>query len=239
MKVDASKPGKVPKTVREYLKAKGLKPSWDWDEVWQQEHAIAFAVAKVMGLDVLATLQDAVNKAVADGQTFDEFKRRLPDVLAALGWWGVQTRTDPKTGEEKQVELGTPRRIKVIYATNARVARAAGQWSRIQRTKKSRPYLIYELGPSQEHRPEHVAWAGSIRKVDDPLWAVLMPPNGWGCKCRVRQLNKGEADELGGETEGPKLEYIESPGPDGEPVQHPKGVDPEWAYNPGADERRG
>lgn len=239
MKATAASPGKAPAAVRRYLADKGLKPSWDWDEVWQEEHATAFAVAKAMSLNVLATLQDAVTEAIAGGQTFEQFKKRLPDVLAALGWWGEQEQVDPKTGEKKLVELGTPRRLKIIYDTNGRVARAVGQWDRIQRTKDSRPWLIYELGPSEKHRPEHVAWAGSIRKVDDPLWSTLMPPNGWGCKCRVRQLSDKEAEGKGGETTGPELEYIEATDPrTGDVVNVPRGVDPEWAYNPGEAPRR-
>ena len=239
MKVTTSEPGKLPESVRKYLEGKGLKPSWNWDEIWQEEHAAAFTVAKAMGLDVLKTLRDAVTVAIAEGQSFDEFRRRLPDVLAALGWWGFQDQINPKTGETERVELGTPRRLKVIYVTNGRVARAVGQWQRIQRTKKTRPFLIYELGPSQNHRPEHAAWAGSIRPVDDPIWGTLMPPNGWGCKCRVRQLSKQEAADLGGETTGPELEYVDAVDPQtGDTVSVPRGVDPEWAYNPGASERQ-
>lgn len=238
MKVTAKTAGRAPQQVRDYLDGKGLRPSWNWDEVWQAEHGEMFTVAKAMSADVLATLQDAVNKALDEGQSFAAFRKRLPDVLAALGWWGEQQRVNPRTGETEKVELGTPRRLKVIYTTNGRVARAVGQWERIQRTKSSRPYLLYELGPSANHRAEHVAWAGAIRRVDDAIWGTLMPPNGWGCKCRVRQLSAREADEKGGETDEPKPEIIESPGPDGEPVSHPKGVDPEWAYNPGAAPRR-
>lgn len=222
MKVVAAEPGKVPAAVRRYLREKGLKPSWDWDEVWQQEHAEAFTAAKAMGKDVLAALREAVDAAIEGGLPFAEFKKRVRDTLAQLGWWGVQNRENPKTGEVERVELGTPRRLKTIYVTNARVARAAGQWERIQRTKDVRPYLIYELGPSQVHRPEHEAWAGTILKVDDPAWGKGFPPNGWGCKCRVRQLSEAEADRKGGETEAPDF----------------GGVDPEWAYNPG-ETRRG
>lgn len=222
MKVTAAKPGEVPRAVRKYLEDKGMKPSWDWDEVWQEEHAAAFTVAKAMGKDVLATLRDAVDRAVADGQTFAEFKKRLRDVLAALGWWGVQTVKNPKTGKPETVELGTPRRLKTIYVTNARVARAVGQWYRIQRTKDDLPYLLYELGPSQRHREQHEKWAGTILPVDDPAWGRMFPPNGWGCKCRVRQLSQRQADRKGGETTAPDT----------------GGIDPEWAYNPGSAPRR-
>lgn len=203
MKVTAAKPGKLPRAVKKYLEDKGLTPSWDWDEVWQEEHAAAFTVAKAMGQDVLETLRAAVDTAIESGLPFAEFKRRVRDTLGELGWWGVQNVENPKTGEVERVELGTPRRLKVIYVTNGRVARAVGQWQRIQATKESRPWLIYELGPSERHRPEHEAWAGTIRPVDDSLWATLFPPNGWGCKCRVRQLSDKEADKKGGQTARP------------------------------------
>lgn len=238
MQVTTGPAGDVPDAVREYLEAKGLRPSWSWREVWQEEHAVAFAVAKAMGVDLLTELQRAVADAIAGGLTFETFRRKLEPTLGALGWWGVKEEINPDTGEAERVELGTPRRLRIIYQTNGRVARAVGQWQRIQRTKASRPFLIYELGPSMEHRPEHVAWAGSIRPVDDPIWAVLMPPNGWGCKCRVRQLSQTEADAAGGVTTGPEIDVVETTDPEtGESVQHPKGVDPEWAYNPGASAR--
>lgn len=226
MKVTAAEPGKAPRAVRKYLEDKGLTPSWDWDDVWQQEHAAAFTVAKAMGKDVLAALREAVDDAVASGLPFSEFKRHLPDTLAELGWWGVQDVENPKTGEVERVELGTPRRLKTIYVTNARVARTVGQWERIQRTKEDRPFLIYELGPSERHRPEHEAWAGTILKVDDERWNTMFPPNGWGCKCRVRQLSEREADRKGGESTGPDADSLA------------EGIDPEWAYNPGDAPRR-
>ncbi len=149
----------------------------------------------------------------------------MRDVLAELGWWGVQDRENPKTGEVERVELGTPRRLKTIYVTNARVARAVGQWERIQRTKDSRPWLIYELGPSERHRPEHEAWAGKVLKVDDPAWGTMFPPNG-GCQCRVRQISEREANDLSGESKAPSAESLAA------------GIDPEWAYNPGEASRR-
>lgn len=88
VKVTAAEPGKVPAAVRRYLEDKGLKPSWDWDDVWQEEHAAAFTVAKAMGQDVLETLRQAVDTAIEGGQTFPEFKKRVRDVLAELGLRG-------------------------------------------------------------------------------------------------------------------------------------------------------
>lgn len=223
MKVKVAKPGQVPRAVRKYLEDKDLKPLWDWDEVWQEEHAHAFTVAKAMAKDVLAALRSAVDTAIEGGLPFAEFKKRIRDTLAELGWWGIRRRKNPQTGKVEHVELGTPRRLKTIYVTNARVARAVGQWDRIQRTKDSHPFLIYELGPSQKHRPEHEAWAGTILKVGDAAWGKMFPPNGWGCKCRVRQISEAEANRKGGATEAPS---------------DLGSIDPEWAYNPGEAGRR-
>jgi hypothetical protein len=61
-----------------------------------------------------------------------------------------------------------------------RVSRSAGQWQRIDRTKKTLPYLVYYLGPSANHRDEHVGWAGTILPVDHPWWDTHFVPNGWG-----------------------------------------------------------
>lgn len=226
MKVYAAEPGKVPRAVKQYLEEKGLTPSWDWDDVWQEEHAAAFTAAKAMGEDVLLALRNAVDTAIESGLPFSEFKKRLRDTLAELGWWGVQDVENPKTGEVERVELGTPRRLKTIYVTNARVARAVGQWQRIQSTKDARPYLLYELGPSERHRPEHEDWAGTILRVDDDRWGRMFPPNGWGCRCRVRQLSEREAEGKGGESDGPSSDSLD------------QGIDAEWAYNPGAAPRR-
>ena len=103
---------------------------------------------------------------------------------------------DPVTGKTVAAKLGSPRRLKTIFRANLRTARAAGQWNRAERTKAALPYLLYELGPSREHREEHVAWHGTLLPIDDPWWETHMPPNGWGCKCRVRQVSRAEAERM-------------------------------------------
>ncbi len=182
----------------DFLKRKKLKPGFDYRDVWQEEHHIHFTVAKAMRLDVLENIYQAVVVAEAEGKTLRQFAKELTPLLQKKGWWGRQQMHDPLTGEIKDVQLGSPRRLKVIYQTNLRTARAAGQWGRIERNKPSYAYLLYELGPSRTHRDEHVAWAGVILPVDHPFWETRYPPNGWGCKCRVRPVSQAEYDRLKG-----------------------------------------
>lgn len=158
------------------------------------------------------------------------------------------------------MQLGSPRRLRVIYETNLRTARAAGQWERIQDAKDALPYLLYTLGPSREHRPEHVKWHGTLLPADDPWWNDHMPPNGWGCKCRVRPVSQREYARLqdtgvqapptaetqlpGGSRTAAKVpvQTTAPPSPTvpwentrtGETIQVPVGIDPGWDYNPGA-----
>jgi uncharacterized protein with gpF-like domain len=223
-----------PAEALRYLKNKGWKPGFDYRDVWREEHASAFTVAKAMTLDVLGTIRDAVTRALETGRTLQQFKKELRPTLEQLGWWGVQPQLDPKTGETVDVQLGSPRRLETIYRTNLRTAHAAGQWERIEQTQESHPYLIYELGPSKEHRAEHVAWAGTLLPVDDPWWSTHMPPNGWGCKCRVRQVSRGEAAKLGGPTPAPPVEYRDWVNKrTGQVERVPVGIDPGWDVNPG------
>lgn len=223
-----------PQEALDYFRAKKLKPSFDYRDVWREEHGFAFTVAKAMKVDVLRDIHTALDQALAKGKTFEQFKKELTPTLQKKGWWGRQEQFDPLTGETKEVQLGSPRRLKTIYRTNMRTARAAGQWERIQRTKASRPYLMYLLGPSKEHRLEHEGWNRRILSVDDPFWQTHMPPNGYGCKCHVRHLSAREAERYGGPSEPPTVETREVVNKrSGEVLQVPKGIDPGFDVNPG------
>jgi len=203
VRLTAGAPGPAPQEALDYLRRKKLSTELDLEVVWGEQHARAFAVAGVIAEDLLTDIRVAVDAALAEGLTMAEFADRIDDVVTELGW------AAPAAG-------GVPRRVKIIYETNMRTARAAGQWARIQRTKEALPFLRYSLGPSQRHRDLHVSWDGTVRRVDDAWWSSHFPPNGYGCKCRVRALDDDEAEKLGGVSEVPS----------GDP-------DPGWNFNPG------
>lgn len=228
----AFNPGPPPEASR-FLKNKGLRPSFSWLDVEPEEHAVAFTVAKAMQVDVVETVREEVQRALDEGLPLAEFKRALRPRLQKLGWWGVKDMIDPATGEPRPVRLGSPRRLRTIYNANIRSARAAGQWERIERTKRTFPYLEYRLGPSEKHRPHHAIKAGLIIPADDPFWDQWMPPNGWGCKCWVRQVTRSEADRRGAGRAPllPKRRVLNKR--TGEMKEVPVGIDPGWERNPG------
>jgi uncharacterized protein with gpF-like domain len=226
-------PGPSPE-VMAYLRHKGWAPAFSYKDVWGEEHAFAFTVAKAMEMDVLTTIREALEKALEDGVPWEKFKAELEPKLRELGWWGRKDMVDPLTGETVSARLGSPRRLRTIYWANTRSARGAGQWERAQRTKDALPYFIYELGPSERHRPHHASKAGLILPIDDPFWNSWMPQNGWGCKCRVRQITEAEAGRKGGVGTAPAVPMREwRNSRTGEVLQVPEGIDPAWDSNPG------
>lgn len=230
----------APKPVVDYFDGRPRVPTFDWRDIAPREHALAFTVAKTAGFDVIDDLHAAVRKAVVDRVPFEEFKKQLTPVLQEKGWWGRRIATDPKDQRDKMVQLGSPRRLKIIYDANVASAHAAGEWSRIQETKDFLPYLRYEISLSERKRPEHRAWVGTTLPADHPWWRTHFPPNGWNCKCRVDQLADYEVkDTPPGKRQAPPEKFVEWKNRrTGETERVPEGIDPGWQTNPGIKRER-
>ena len=198
-----------PKEVLDYLRRKGVRPAWNWFDVWKQEHLAAFTVAGVMEKDILADVQASIDQALEAGLPFAGFKKLVTPILADKGWLGRRDSIDPITGEIKEVELGTPQRLKIIFKTNVDMARAAGQWEKIKSTEAALPYLEYRHGTSRVPRPDHLKFDGLILPIDDPFWKTNYPPNAFGCTCFTRQISAWEAKRKGGVSASPELKMVE------------------------------
>ena len=246
-KVETQFPARPPQAALDYLASKGQKVSEHWTDVWREEHATTFTVARSAGYDILNDLQAGLMQMLQTGGTYRDFAKQMTPILQAKGWWGYAI--DPQTGEVlksygdngKPVELGTPRRLRTIYDANIRTARAAGQWQRIQERVALLPYLLYRLGPSVRHRDAHKRWDGFIAQANDPFWKSHMTPNGWGCKCYVRQISEKQAEKLIASGQcadyrhgSPKIEYQDwTNKKTGQVERVPVGIDPGWDTNPG------
>ncbi|WP_066667361.1 MULTISPECIES: phage minor head protein [unclassified Sphingomonas] len=219
-----------------FFVAKGFRFGFSWKDVWQEEHAKAFTVAKAMSRDVLETIREAVLRAIEDGETLDEFRRELQPRLEQLGWWGRKRRVDPLTGENRVVQLGSPRRLKTIFQVNMRTAYQAGRWQRIVEQKKTYPYLRYTSVLDGREREEHGAWHGTLLPIDDPWWDTHYPPCGWNCRCTATAFNQRMMDRRGysvtlNPVSFPKREWTNDR--TGEVHQVEGGIDPGWSYNVG------
>jgi hypothetical protein len=216
-------------------KAVGGRFSFDWRDVEKEEHAYTFVVAKAMSADLLTDIHGALTSAMTEGKTKEDFAAELRPVLQAKGWWGKKRMVDPKTGEERLVTLGTPRRLGVIYDTNMRMANAAGVWERFTRSAATRPYLRYNHVPQEHARPMHEAWDGITLPIGHVFWLTHYCPNGWGCKCFVTSVRRNatvtseeELQRRGVYDTQPWLNKRT-----GVTQLVPKGIDPGFDYNVG------
>ena len=186
-----------PEDIINFFKDKGLKPSFDWHEVYADAHAKAFTVAKMTELDLLKDTKKLLEKTLEDGKSYSEFKREATNLFESKGWTGFKKVTDPKTGEEKTVELGTPRRIKKIYYTNMQSAYAVGRYKEMLEEIDVAPYWQRIAILDEKTRPEHKAMHGKVYRADDPIWVIFYPPDAWGCRCFVRCLTRAEVERMG------------------------------------------
>lgn len=202
------------------------------------QHALAFTVAGLANQDLLADIHKAVKSAIDNGTTFNDFKKQLLPHLTDKGWLSPTLTGDKQTDKAllKEHKSTLNRRLKTIYHTNTQTAYAAGRWQRIQRTKDSLPYLQYMPSVSANLRDDHKAYYGLIRHVDDPIWQSILPPNGFGCKCWVRQLTKTKAQKLldeqalDGIVYDIEMQEVKDP-KTGDVISIPKGIAPSFNHN--------
>ena len=248
------KPGGMdaPPEVLDYWRSKDLRPGFSHQDVWGQEHAHAMTVAGVTETRVLSEFQAAIDTAITKGTGFEKFRADMQSRLTPLGWWGPREVADPEgRWKTKVVNFAAPARLQITFWSNMRAARAAGQWNRIQRTKRALPYLLYVRSASERKRPEHLRWVGTILPVDHPFWSTHFPPNGWNCKCSVRQLDQADRDDYLSRPKSDAEDAISysDEAPDlgtrtftnrrtGEVTEVPVGIDPGWDTNPGLSRAR-
>lgn len=222
-------PDRLPNTEAiAHFNGKVLLTTQHYAELKAYEHALAFTVAKIADKDMLTEVHKAMKQAMANGTSFSDFKKQLKPYLLAKGWLGLTNSKD----DQKYLA----HRLRTIYHTNKATAYAGGQWERIQRTKEILPYLQYMPSVSTNKRDEHKKYYGLVRPVDDPIWQSIFPPNGFGCKCWVKQLTKTRAEKIlneqaeKGKVYDIEMEEIKHP-LTGEMMTVPKGVHFSFNHN--------
>ncbi len=182
-----------PEDAISYLEKKGFKIGWDWHETLDNAHSKAFTVAKVARMDLLQDIRQSLITAMQQGQSLEQWKASITPTLQDKGWWGKKIVVNPE-GREQEVQLGSPRRLRIIYHTNMQSAFAAGRYKAMLAGAETRPYWEYRHITINNPRLEHKAWDGRILRYDDPFWSVAYPPSKFGCNCRVTARSAREVE---------------------------------------------
>jgi len=136
---------------------------------------LATTVSFLSSMEQIQTVIAAVNKAIADGSTFEDFKKLVA---------------------EHEIKLSEPY-LKNVFRTNIQTAYSHGRWQQQQRNRDKRPYLMYSAIDDSWVRPSHLALNRIIRHIDDPFWLMYYPPWGFMCRCTVIALTEKQAEKYG------------------------------------------
>ncbi|MBL4774475.1 MAG: hypothetical protein JKY87_00240 [Mariprofundus sp.] len=185
----------TPEAAKAYLKGKGFKLTFNYDEMIGKAHHTAFTVAKVTRVDLLNDIFTSLNEAMASGETFKDWQARIKPTLQKKGWYGLKEVVNPKTGEIKEVYIGS-RRLRNIFNTNMRVAHSVARFKQAKALIIS-VYWRYSSVLIPNTRDSHAAIHGTILHKDDAFWNSNYPPNDWGCKCKVRAYSKKQLEKRG------------------------------------------
>ncbi|WP_319543166.1 PBECR2 nuclease fold domain-containing protein [uncultured Pseudodesulfovibrio sp.] len=214
----------------DYFRDKVNLPTDKWDDLMGGMHSRAFVIAGATESDLLSDLRMAVDRAISDGTTLEEFRKDFDSLVDRHGWKHKGNRGW---------------RTAVIYNTNLSVAYSAGRYAKMTDPDvlAAMPYWRYMPSGSADPRPEHMAWYNVVLPADDPWWETHYAPNDYGCKCGVMALTEYSRDRLiEAEEDGPFPVRTEAPDDEfyewtdrqtGEVHQQPKGIGPGWDYNPG------
>lgn len=221
----------TPENAVQYFLSKGYALSFNWYDVWQDQHNKAFTVAKVMQLDLLMDIKNVVDGFVSGTMGYKEASALMIEKMKAKGWWGKGKMINPKTGLEEEVNLGSAYRIKKILETNQNVSYSAGRFKTQIDAAEFAPYWRYIDMDDNRTRFKHhqvgLIFKNAVLIYSHPFWDKWYPPNDWGCRCRVQNYTLEQVKERG-------YKILTEAEFDAE-LSKRKIISPakEWAYNPG------
>ncbi|HEY9737711.1 MAG TPA: phage minor head protein [Trichocoleus sp.] len=211
-----------------WLRQKTPLPTTAWDDLVNEAQDWAFTVSGITKAEALQEIYDLTTRAIESGELFRDFQQQLRQTLtvnqlAPLPEW----------------------RQRLILMQNLRSAYGAGRYRQQTDpdTMERRPYFLYRHDDPITPRPHHQALDGFVARANDPVWATLYAPNGYGCRCKVYSLNARQLEAEGYSLSDPLPTVQVYDRRDGMarsvPAVRVEGllvpaVDPGFAYAPGA-----
>ncbi|EMK5110132.1 minor capsid protein [Escherichia coli] len=186
--------GLKPEKAIEYFQSKGYTVGFNWHDVEARAHATAFTVAGVLRQDVLQDIRGGLQDALDKGLTLDQFRRQLTPTLIQKGWLADSAKLVADEDGVLEGKQLTPRRLRTIFETNMQSAYGAGRYAEQMANAGDRPYWTRIAVMDMRTRPAHAALNGLTARFDDPVWQFAYPPDGWGCRCRVRARTQQDID---------------------------------------------
>lgn len=199
----------TPEEALEYFRRREEKKvSWSYKDVWQEEHKRAFTVAKLTKASLLNDVQQSLDKALAEGKSFEQWRTEILQKLDKV-WLGKtygelwdemspeeqEKHEEPTEDERKRVISES--RLTTIFRTNMFSSYQSGRYRQLVDDVEDYPYWRYVTMEDEAVRPLHAALHGKVFRWDDPFWDTHYPPNGYNCRCEVEGLDDFDLEAQG------------------------------------------
>jgi len=151
------------------FKKKITLSSSEFDELVEKAKSEAYRIAGIESKRIVAMTKKALE------ENFDnkrEWKKEVKEILNKNGYDLKGNHYD------------------TIYRTNVFQSYSVAQWYEYQATKKQFPALKYTAIMDSRVRPSHSALNGKVFMLDDPIWGIIYPPNGYNCRCTTIPVSK-------------------------------------------------
>ena len=178
-----------------YFEKKLNLPTSSYLDVLGEEHDYFFMVAGANRNEVLLAFREAVDDAIANGETLEGFRKRFDEVVSRTGW-------DYKGGRNW--------RTRIIYDTNVYAAYNRGRLQQHLDLADVMPYWEYHHHDNSHPRQEHIDLDGTILPASDPFWRYYYPIKAYGCHCTVTAHDEDDLKEMGRTVSpSPEIEWEE------------------------------
>ena len=152
-----------------------------WDKLTEGEREFAFKVSGVSQADLVNDAYEAIDRAITDGTTLEDFKREVGAQLEAA--WGKED----------------PARLETVFRTNTQTAYNAGRHEVLSHpeVRRARPYLRFDAVMDSRTSDVCDALDGTVRPADDAFWDTHHPPLHFNCRSILTPLSEEEAGDEG------------------------------------------
>lgn len=173
----------APEAAVDFIRAKVPLRKDEWLELDKAARDRAFTVAHLTQLDQIADVWRAIDRAISQGSSLEDFKKDAREAMTAA--WG----------EDGPIYA-------TVFLTNTLGAYAAGREAQIRSpdAMEARPYAQYVTAEDEDVCPICGPLDGLVLPVDDPAWEGCSPLMHQRCRCEKDTLSQEEAEAAGIDT---------------------------------------
>lgn len=167
-----------------FFQSKDVVTPEEWDDLDDKAKRRAFSVAGVTKVNVLKTAWEGVERAIAKGESFDDFKKTIGPQLER-SWGG---------------SVAAPNwRVETIFRNNVQQAYSVGRYKVTTDpvVLAVRPYRMFDAVMDSRTSAVCSACDGTVLPADDPWWKGHLPPCHHACRSGFISLDKEQAQEMG------------------------------------------